>query len=177
MRGANAFPRKNVLIIQESDKAAPDDSLSGGALIFLFKKKTYVQSVGLLDMDSKYIFLGLTHFFKLFFKGPFRGLGDNSYEAVRFRKRAFLKVLALVTFDSGAITHLDLCVEDHRYLRENEEDERDLQEEVDTSEADPQVVDMAMKFVEDPDNLDMTGWTDYEEMEGEEVVEGEDEEE
>ena len=173
--GENALPRRNVLIMQESDKAAPDDSRDGGALMFFFPKPAYIQEVGLLDLESSYILFGLTPSYMPIYVPPSLGLGDNSFEAVSLGP-VLTTTFTLGYLDSGAITHLNLCFKkDHRRLRSGEAEEgneRDLQEEVDTS-FEPVLVDMAMKFVEDPDNLDTTGWTPWDEIDGEDVVPGE----
>lgn len=48
--GENCEPLRNVLIIQEEDKEAPDDNLGGGRICFEFTTPTDVKSVGLLDI-------------------------------------------------------------------------------------------------------------------------------
>ena len=156
--GPNAYSQNKVLIIQEKDKAAPDDSRSGGVILFVFTKRTRILRISLLDMDNLYRLVGVLPGGTFGTSDPILGAGDNAFEYLDIGGFD-LKAFGLATRDSGAITGLDVCVETHRRnLRvEDDEDVRSLQEEMDTSLVDDELVDMAMKFVEG-EEMDLTGW-------------------
>ena len=48
----NCDPLGNVLIIQESDKETPDDSATGGTIVFDFMLPVAVEEISIMDIDD-----------------------------------------------------------------------------------------------------------------------------
>jgi hypothetical protein len=111
MPGENCQALNNVLIIQESNKAVADDAACGGTLTFDFETPVTLQDFGLLDIDEDNLPQisvctsdGGQHSFSAV------GLGDNSYQKVEICLENVIQ-LQICFPGSGAVTHLDICVD------------------------------------------------------------------
>lgn len=109
--GENCVPQGNVLVIQESDKDAPDDNRNGGVLCFeATGSPLEVQSIGLMGIPS-----GPHYFLEVFVEGqalPERiaidGLGTNAVQDVPVNLK---RVTSFCLFlpGEGAVTNLSMC--------------------------------------------------------------------
>lgn len=108
--GQNCVARGNILIIQESNKTTPDDSLSGGSITFLFE--TPVQrsiSLGLLDIEDNNTFIEVETEEA---SGPIRvdvvGEGNNAFQSVALDFSTVRRVTVHFS-TSGAVTDFKFC--------------------------------------------------------------------
>ena len=125
--GANCVPLGPVLIIQESDKDAPDDNTHGGTILFQTSKDgrfITLDEIGLLDMGSSKS-ATITVYSKDLngknWESVFRpvGYGENAAETVKVYLKRVWKFK--VEFkQSGAITHISYCHEGELEYCEND---------------------------------------------------------
>lgn len=111
--GSNCVPQGNVLIIQESDKAQPDDNAGGGMVCFEFEDEgvTFV-SMGLMDIatnrsENRSDFLEITQ------QGnsvriEIDGLGSNAVQSVAVN-RTNVERACYGMLGEGAITYVEFC--------------------------------------------------------------------
>ena len=109
--GENCVPQGNVLIIQEQDKADPDDDSEGGNITFTFDFPVEeVVSVGLMDIEEQ----GRDFIEILRNDGsdpvifPILGLGDNSIQNETIREE-FVKAVTISFIRSGAVRFICFC--------------------------------------------------------------------
>jgi hypothetical protein len=107
-KGANCDTHGNILIIQESNKATPDDAYYGGTFEFSFKDPIYFENLGLMDISkgSGSIRATLHNGTSKTFK--FENLGENSYQTINILTSK-VKKLEVYLAEAGAITHLKFC--------------------------------------------------------------------
>jgi hypothetical protein len=107
-KGANCQLHGNILIIQESNKASPDDALNGGTFDFSFREPMYFDSLGLMDISegSGRIMATLQNGTSKTFQ--YANLGSNSYQTINI-STSNVKKLEVYLTESGAITHLKFC--------------------------------------------------------------------
>lgn len=110
MPGENCIAQGNILVIQESNKTAPDDNFAGGVLCFEFVIPTGIQSVGLMDIPE-----GRGDFLEVEVEGVdaptrinFVGLGNNAVQDVPVNVIAARR-LCVYLLGEGAMTELVIC--------------------------------------------------------------------
>jgi len=108
--GENCVPQGNVLIVQESDKAAPDDNIGGGVLCFDFPDSANIVSIGLMDIPAN-----RGDFVQVETSGnappqniQFTGFGDNSVQRISVNTGDASK-LCVFFVGEGAVTDITLC--------------------------------------------------------------------
>ena len=109
--GENCVPQGNVLIVQESDKADPDDNLMGGVICFAAAGDPIeVISVGLMGISR-----GMDYFIEATVENdivPKRldidGLGTNSVQTVAI-DLSNIRELCLFMPGGGAVTSVSVC--------------------------------------------------------------------
>lgn len=108
--GENCVALGNILVIQESDKDAPDDNIGGGVMCFTFDAPTDVISVGVMDMSAG----GADHVDveQLGVPSPSRidvnGLGNNAVHEVMIDRYNVLRFCVDIEKE-GAVTHVSFC--------------------------------------------------------------------
>jgi hypothetical protein len=107
-KGANCFTHGNILIIQESNKATPDDAYYGGTFDFSFKEPIYFEHLGLMDISQGSGSIKATLQNGTFKTFRYENLGENSYQTINIMTSK-VKRLQVRLPESGAITHLKFC--------------------------------------------------------------------
>lgn len=116
--GANCIPQGNVLIIQESKKAEPDDNSDGGAIKFYFQcPLRQLLSVGLIDIDvAESAHFELAPFAAdcganqdCIFEQKIKGLGDNSIQVEHFSDAKYLESFSIIASGSFGVSMICFC--------------------------------------------------------------------
>jgi hypothetical protein len=107
-KGENCYAHENILIIQESNKASPDDALYGGTFDFSFRQPVYFENLGLLGISQGFGSIkailqnGTSKTFR------YENLGKNSYQTINILTSKVQKLQVYLP-QAGAITHLKFC--------------------------------------------------------------------
>lgn len=106
--GENCVPLGNLLIIQESDKEYPDDNAKGGSIAFDFVRPTYVDFIGLVDIEDNHDFIEVLTVDGAKFNVHARALGNNSVQRLQIKSAGVIRLM-LHMQGSGAVSDLGLC--------------------------------------------------------------------
>ena len=109
--GENCVPQGNVLIIQESNKVAPDDNLGGGSLCFEFDTPTSILSLGTMDISEEGDYMHITYDDGDMETVDVTGFGNGAVQTFPVNKNNIIR-FCFQFKSSGALTNIAVCLDD-----------------------------------------------------------------